>query len=60
MGEVNGLRFTVKPRLLKLRQQWFELALHGWQRPAASQPELLRLILLLQPLLEIRLSPPWR
>ena len=59
MGEVGGLRFTAVTRLCSQRLQGFELVLHGGQWPTTGQPELLGLILPLQPLLQIPLPPPW-
>ena len=58
MGEISGLRFTSKTHLLNLRLQGFELALHRWRRSTTGQPELLRQIRLLQPLLQRFLPTP--
>ena len=60
MGEIRGLRFTVETRLLSLRLQGFELALHGLRGATAGQPELLWTILALQPLPQSRLPFPER
>ena len=60
MGEVSGLRFTAKTRLLNARLEGFELALHGLWWPTAGQPELMRLIRPLQPSLQIPLPSPGR
>ena len=52
MSEFVGLRFTAETSPLNLRLQGLKLALHGRRRATAGQPELLRLILPLQPLLQ--------
>ena len=58
MGEVVGLWFTAETRLLNLRLHGSEFALHRQRRPTAGQPELLRQIRRLKPLLQRFLSTP--
>ena len=59
MGEILSLRLAAETRLLNPCYQGFQLSLHRLRRPTAGQPELLRRILLQQPLLQIRLPSPW-
>ena len=58
MSEIAGPGFTAETRLLHLRFQAVELALHGQRWPTAGQPELLRKLRLLQPLLQRFLPTP--
>ena len=58
MSEIVGPGFTAETRLLHLRFQAVELALHSRRWPTAGQPELLRKLRLLQPLLQRFLSTP--